>query len=111
MSVAAVVTYRPGQDGPSYLPVATEEAFHRTWLPLAEAAGLELVPRFAEGLTVEPRRYAALEAELSTLQARAADATGDAADLAQLVTRVTLLAVLVRDLAALPADAAELYIG
>ncbi|MEE6282316.1 hypothetical protein [Georgenia sunbinii] len=111
MSVAAVVTYRPGSVGTSYLPVATEETFRRTWLPLAEAAGLTLVPRFAEGVVIEPGQYAVLDAELSTLQADAAATVADAAELEQLLARAGELSALVRQLATRRNDVAELYIG
>ncbi|MCM3662162.1 hypothetical protein M3148_14350 [Georgenia satyanarayanai] len=107
MSVAAVVTYRPGSEGTSYLPVATEDAFRRTWLPLAEAAGLEIVPRFADGLVVDRAQDAVLGAELARLRA---DLAGRP-DLEHVRVRAGLLAALVQEVAARRNDVVELYIG
>ncbi len=69
MSVSAVVTYRPGvedEDAPSLLPVATEEVFHRYWLPLAERLDQPTVVAFGTGVTFQPADFDALQAELAT---------------------------------------------
>jgi hypothetical protein len=68
MSVSAVVTYRPGVDddhAPSLLPVATEEVFHRYWLPLADRLDQPTVAAFGTGVMFQPADFDALRDELS----------------------------------------------
>jgi hypothetical protein len=53
MSVAIVIGYRAGHEGPDYLPIATERVFREQWLPLTLGADFEWLPAFASGTSVD----------------------------------------------------------
>jgi hypothetical protein len=75
VTVAAMVTLRPGYAPPQrfptrgYLAIATERTFADYWLPVASIAGLRWVPRFATGLTLTPKEIGPLIEELNVLGA------------------------------------------
>lgn len=114
MSVAAVVTLKPGIEPPSgfppagYLPLATQALFDGYWLPTAVKAGLDLVAHFGSGVDVPPSRIPQIRAELETFAERVPVAVSPA-QAAHIIERVTRLRDLLDSLD--PDSVEEIFIG
>lgn len=114
MSVAAMVTLKPGAEPPSgfppsgYLPVATEAEFTRHWLPLARRAGLGIIAEFGTGIPLGPSDIAEISTELSTFSALVPESLSPPIA-ARIAERVTLLRELLTILD--PDTVEEIYIG
>ena len=80
MSVAALVTLKPGaaaQPGLpywKYIPVATQRTFTECWLPLAESLGLEYIPLFSGGISLTGEDFPAVLRELEIFSGHVTDA-------------------------------------
>lgn len=77
MSVAAIVTLKPGIVPPpgfpasGYLPVATEAQFVSYWLPIATSAKLSLIAEFGSGVVIPPAEISEVDSELEVFAALA----------------------------------------
>ena len=114
MSVAAVVTLKPGTAPPSgfppagYLPLATQALFDGYWLPTAENAGLDLIVQFRSGVDVLPTQIPQIRAELETFAERVVVAVSPA-QAGHITERVARLRDLLDGLD--PDSVEEIFIG
>jgi hypothetical protein len=109
MSVALVITYHPGHQGPDYLPLATEHEYHAHWLPLATAAKLLWLPAFATGTAVPLADLPAVIDELARICTLVPASALPAEARAKLITRARLAQQFLTALD--PHTVAEVFIG
>jgi hypothetical protein len=109
MSVGALVKYRQAQPATEYLPLATEDEFHRHWLPLAKAQGLQWIPLFAAGLPVTSADIPAVLDEVDRMIVIISAEVSDTGVRLRMLDRATRLRALLE--ACNSADLEEVFIG
>lgn len=73
MSIALIINSLPETDPEGYIPVSTEDAFEKKWLPGCEALKLRWVPLFQGGLDINRESIPEILDELSRLRSWMAD--------------------------------------
>ncbi len=68
MSVGLLIEYPGTQREARMVPIAAEGLFETYWLPASRLLGLQWVPLFQSGVTVEKETYSAILTELQLLK-------------------------------------------
>ncbi|WP_438449512.1 hypothetical protein [Gorillibacterium sp. sgz5001074] len=66
MSIAAIIIEPPNRD--FYVPIASEEFFHKCWVPIIQDLKLKLVPLFNPGIDLIKKELPTLLSELKQIK-------------------------------------------
>lgn len=109
MSVGTLVTYRRAERKTQYIPLATEEEFHRLWLPLAQGLHLQWIPLFASGVLLTTSDFPAVLEELAQMWEAITTGMPSSDAKAKALDRAALVIALLESLD--PANVEEVFIG